>query len=96
MDKNQLAKEGSKRVSPVTVTALTTIVDRQFKEDRTLCPSGTNWIAAILDPYCLYPLKKTYLRHLTHYPPFLVKTNYTSMLQTSRSTRLRSGPGEGS
>ena len=34
--KNQLAREGSQRVSPVTIPALTTIVDRQFKEDRTL------------------------------------------------------------
>ena len=34
--KNQLAREGSQSVSPVTVPALTTIVDRQFKEDRTL------------------------------------------------------------
>ena len=25
-------------MSPVTISALTTIVDRQFKEDRTLCP----------------------------------------------------------
>ena len=33
--KNQLAREGSQSVSPVTT--LTTIVDRQFKEDRTLC-----------------------------------------------------------
>ena len=36
--KNQLAKEGSQSVSPVTIRALTTIVDRQFKEDRKLCP----------------------------------------------------------
>ena len=36
--KNQLAREGSKSVSLVTIPALTTIVDRQFKEDRTLCP----------------------------------------------------------
>ena len=36
--KNQLAREGSQSVSPVTIPALTTIVDRQFKEDRTLCP----------------------------------------------------------
>ena len=36
--KNQLAREGSQRVSLVTIPALTTIVDRQFKEDRTLCP----------------------------------------------------------
>ena len=35
--KNQLAREGSQSVSPVTIPALTTIVDRQFK-DRTLCP----------------------------------------------------------
>ena len=35
--KNQLAREGSQSVSPVTIPALTTIVDRQFKEDRTLC-----------------------------------------------------------
>ena len=36
--KNQLAREGSQSVSRVTITALTTIVDRQFKEDRILCP----------------------------------------------------------
>ena len=35
--KNQLAKEGSQSVSLVTIPALTTVVDRQFKEDRTLC-----------------------------------------------------------
>ena len=31
--KNQLAREGCQSVSPVTIPALTTIVDRQFKED---------------------------------------------------------------
>ena len=36
--KNQLTREGSQSVSLVTIPALTTIVDRQFKEDRTLCP----------------------------------------------------------
>ena len=36
--KNQLAREGSQTVSPINIPALTTIVDRQFKEDRTLCP----------------------------------------------------------
>ena len=36
--KNQLAREGSQSVSPVTIPAVTTIVDRQFKEDQTLCP----------------------------------------------------------
>ena len=39
--KNQLAREGSQSVSPVIIPALTTIVDRQFKEDRTLCPVRT-------------------------------------------------------
>ena len=36
--KNQLAREGSQSVSPVTFSALMTIVDRQFKEDRALSP----------------------------------------------------------
>ena len=35
--KNQLAREGSQSVSLVTIPALTTIVNRQFKQDRTLC-----------------------------------------------------------
>ena len=35
--KNHLAREGSQSVSPVTIPALTIIVDRQFREDRTLC-----------------------------------------------------------
>ena len=36
ISKNQLAREDSQSVSPVTIPALTTIVDTQFKEDR--CP----------------------------------------------------------
>ena len=36
--KNLLAREGSQSMSPVTIPALTAIVDRQFKEDRILCP----------------------------------------------------------
>ena len=36
--KNQLAHEGTQSVSPVLIPALTTIVDRQFKQDRYLCP----------------------------------------------------------
>ena len=35
--KNQLAREGSQSVSLVTIPALSTIVDRRFKQDRTLC-----------------------------------------------------------
>ena len=36
--KTQLPRKGSQSVSLVTIPAPTTIVDRQFKEDRTLCP----------------------------------------------------------
>ena len=38
--KNQLAQEGAQSVSPVIIPALTTIiiVDRQFKQDGSLCP----------------------------------------------------------
>ena len=36
--KNQLAREGSQSMSPVIIPTLTTVVDRQFKEDRILCP----------------------------------------------------------
>ena len=39
--KNQLARAGSQSVSLVTIPALTAIVDRQFKEDRTLCSVRT-------------------------------------------------------
>ena len=38
ISKNQLGREGSQTVWPVIIPALTTIVDRQFKEDMTLCP----------------------------------------------------------
>ena len=34
---NQLVRESYQSVSLVTIPALSTIVDRQFKEDRTLC-----------------------------------------------------------
>ena len=36
--KTQLAHEGAQSVSLVLIPALTTIVDRQFKQDRSLCP----------------------------------------------------------
>ena len=35
---SQKKREGSQTVPLQTIPALTTIVDRQFKEDRTLCP----------------------------------------------------------
>ena len=36
--KNYLACKGTQSVSPVIIPALTTIVDKQFKEDGSLCP----------------------------------------------------------
>ena len=81
--KNQLAREGSQSVSPVTIPALTTIVDRQFKEDRTLCP-----VRALryylnrtkdLTPFHLLQ-ERTHLRHQTRYYFFLVETNHSTLL----------------
>ena len=92
--KNQLTREGSQSVSSVTIPALPTIVDRQFKEDWTLCPVHA----------CRYYLHQTKdLRgsqsllfisfkngHTSVIRPatlsFLVKTNYPTLLQTSRPT----------
>ena len=64
--KNQLAREGSQSVSLVTIPGLTTIVDRQFKEDRTLCPvralryylDGTKDLRLGLDPSFSSPSRK--------------------------------------
>ena len=63
--KNQLAREGSQSASPVTIPALTTIVDiRQFKEDRTLCPvrAVRHYLDRTKDlrgsPFSLSPLRK--------------------------------------
>ena len=85
--KNQLAREGSQSVSPVTISALTTIVARQFKEDRTLCPVRAlryYWIEPKtregLDPPFHLLQERTYLRHQTRYPRFLVETNYPTLL----------------
>ena len=54
--KNQLAREGSPSVSPVTIPALTTIMDRQFKEDRTLCHVRS--LRYYLDPCSSFPSRK--------------------------------------
>ena len=82
--KNQLAREGSQSVSPVTIPDLTTIVDRKFKEDRTLCPVRA--LRFYLDPErvsipTLHFLQEmTHLRHLTRYTVFLVETNHPILL----------------
>ena len=77
--KNQLSREGSQSVSLETITALTTILDRQFKDDRTLCtelaaeyrPCCTIWIEPkILDPYSLYPSRKDVPQTSTNLRPF--------------------------
>ena len=47
--KNQLAREGSQTVSPVIIPALTTIVDKQFEEDKTLCLVCLVWALGELD-----------------------------------------------
>ena len=98
--KNQLSREGSQSVSLVTIPALTTIVDRQIKEDRTLCPVWAlrYYLDCTKDQRGSQSLlfisffERTYLRHPTHYSLFLVKTNYPTLLQTSRSTVLGPGP----
>ena len=83
--KNQLAREGSQSVSPVTVPALTTIVDRQFKEDRTLCPVRA--LRFYLDrtkdlrgsrSLLFISFKKDI--HQTRYTLFMVKTNHPTLL----------------
>ena len=63
--KNQPAREGYQIVSPVTIPALTTIADRQFKEDRTLCLArdlevlfGLNQRPERVNPYSLFPSRK--------------------------------------
>ena len=84
--KNQLAREGSQSVSPVTIPTLATIVDRQFKEDRTLYPVRT--LRYYLDrtkdlkgSRSLHLLQeRTYLRHQAHYSFFLVETNHFTLL----------------
>ena len=79
--KNQLAREGSQSVSLVTIPALTSIEDRQFKEDGTLCPVlfGLNQRPKrVFDPFFSSPLRKD--RHQTRYTLFLAKTNYFTLL----------------
>ena len=90
--KNQLAREDSQSVSPVTIPVLTTIVDSQFKEDRTLCLvralryylDRTKDLRWCLDPYFHLLQERTHLRLQTRYSLFLAKTNYLTSLQTSR------------
>ena len=59
---------------PVTIPALTTIVDRQFKEDKALCPVRA--LSYFLDrtkdlrgsiPTLYFLQERTYLRHQTRY-----------------------------
>ena len=82
--KNQLVREGSQSVSPVTIPDLTTIVDRQFNEDRTLCPVWA--LRFYLDPErvsipTLHFLQEmTHLRHPTRYTVFLVEKNHPTLL----------------
>ena len=97
--KNQLAREGSQSVSPVTIPALTTIVDRQFKEDRTLCPVRA--LRYYLDrtkdlrgsrSLLFISFKKGHTSDIRPATLFLVETNHPTLLQTSRPTSLGLGP----
>ena len=99
--KNQLAREGSQSVSPVTIPAPTTIVDSQFRQDRTLCPVWA--LRYYLDrtkdlrgsqSLLFISFRGTYLRYQTRYTVFLAKTNYPTLLQTSRSPSLGPGPSQ--
>ena len=96
--KNQLAREGSQSMAPVTIPASTTIVDRQSIEDRTLCPVQA--LRYYLDQtkdlrgfrsVLFISFKKG---HQTRYTLFLVKTNHFTLLQTSRPTSLGLGPSQ--
>ena len=78
--KKQLAREGSRSVSPVTIPALTTIVDRQFKEDRTLCPVRALRYQRVSIPPFHFLQERTYLRHQTRHSLFLVETNHSTLL----------------
>ena len=87
--KNKLAREGSQSVSLVAIPALATIVDKQFIEDRTLCPvralryylDRTKDLGG-LDPYFSFPLRKDtpqtsdpLLSHLGQNKPFYFVIN---------------------
>ena len=100
--KNQLPREGSQSVSPVIILALTTIVDRQFKEDRTLCPvralryylDRTKDLRGSRSLLFISFKKRTYLRYQTRYTLLVVETNHSTLLQTSRPTSLGFSPSQ--
>ena len=84
--KNQLAREGSQSASPVTIPALTTIVDRQFKEENPVSGASPEVLfgskqrpeRVSVPPFHLQ--EKTYLRHQIRYSLFLVETNHSTLL----------------
>ena len=73
IDKNQLAREGSQSVCPVAIPALTTILDRQIKQDMTMCPEQTLEVLSgsnqrperVSIPTFYFLQERTYLRHRT-------------------------------
>ena len=101
--KNQLAREGSQSVSPVTIPALTPIMDRKFNKDRTLCPVRAlrYYLVRTKDlrgsPSLLFiSFKKGHTSDFRATTLFLVETNYPTLFQTSRSTVLGLHPSESS
>ena len=81
--KNQLAREGSQSVSPVTNPALTTIVDRQDLVSG-MGPEvllGSNQRPdGVSIPTLHFLQERTHLRHPTCYTLFLVETNHPALL----------------
>ena len=78
----------------VTIPALTTIVDRQFKEDRTLCPvralrvlfgSNQRPERVSIPPFHLLQ-ERTYLRHQTRYSSWLKQTILLCYKQADQQT----------
>ena len=93
--KNQLAKEGSQSVSPVTIPALTIIVDRQFKEDRTLCPVWAlrYYLDRIKDlrgsrSLLFISFKKGHTSDTSRYTLFLVETNHPTFYKEADQQAL--------
>ena len=96
--KNRLAREDSQSVSPVTIPALTAIVDRQFKEDRTLCPVRAlrYYLDRTKDLRGSRSLLFIFFKkgHTSDIRPVTLSSwlKHLTLLQTSRLTSLGLGP----
>ena len=85
--KKQLAREGSQSVSPGTIPALNTIVDRQYRRHYPVSGVGPEVLFGPNQGPERFPVlsfhllqERTYLRHQTRYTLFLVETNHSTLL----------------